>query len=323
MKRFTVLTLLVLLTGWTATADNFDSFIREIPMPRAIDANNNVSNPHSVLYDDDIERINTLLNQLEDSTGIQTAVVAIDSIGEGMTDRTLATAIFEAWGIGEKGKDNGLLILLIVDPDYRRITFETGYGLEGDLPDAICKRIQTQHMVPLLKDNLFSKAMVAGVEAVCTRLCPNISSISSGNDNDSANYSNTEYVGEPFSIPVSLCIIFGFVGLLWLCSWMLFRRSANKQRNTRRMFITLFVISSVLIYWITDSLLETERNLTTVLDSIATSIFILLFLIVFIPLALLGKGRGGRTGGGGGSYGGGGGSYGGGSSGGGGASSSF
>ena len=71
-------------------------------------------------------------------------------------------------GSREKEKNNGLVILLVTD--QRCIQFYTGYGLEGDLPDAICKRIQTKYMIPYLKDGNWDAGMVAGVKAVCSRL---------------------------------------------------------------------------------------------------------------------------------------------------------
>lgn len=71
-------------------------------------------------------------------------------------------------GCGKERKNNGLVILLVTD--QRCIQFYTGYGLEGDLPDAICKRIQTRDMIPYLKDGNWDAGMVAGVRAVCGRL---------------------------------------------------------------------------------------------------------------------------------------------------------
>lgn len=71
-------------------------------------------------------------------------------------------------GSGQEKENNGLVILLVTD--QRCIQFYTGYGLEGDLPDAICKRIQTKYMIPYLKDSNWDAGMVAGVKAVCARL---------------------------------------------------------------------------------------------------------------------------------------------------------
>ena len=76
--------------------------------------------------------------------------------------------VIYAPGVGKAKNDNGLVVLLVTD--QRCIQMVTGYGLEGHLPDAICKRIQLNDMVPYLKDNRWSEGMVAGIQAVCKRL---------------------------------------------------------------------------------------------------------------------------------------------------------
>lgn len=67
-------------------------------------------------------------------------------------------------GVGQKNKDNGLVILLVTEE--RCIQFVTGYGLEGILPDALCKRIQTRYMNPYLSKGNWDAGMIAGVQAV-------------------------------------------------------------------------------------------------------------------------------------------------------------
>ena len=62
----------------------------------------------------------------------------------------------------------GLVILLATEE--RAVQFATGYGLEGDLPDAICKRIQQRYMVPYFKNDDWNTGMVEGVKAVAQRL---------------------------------------------------------------------------------------------------------------------------------------------------------
>src|ERR1035437_1132104 len=61
-------------------------------------------------------------------------------------------------------KDNGLLVLFVLD--QRKVTFETGYGLEGVLPDAICKRIQYQSMTPEFKNGNYDAGFLAGIQRI-------------------------------------------------------------------------------------------------------------------------------------------------------------
>ena len=94
---------------------------------------------------------------------IEVTVVALPSIGEDIPAE-FAHKHFEHWGIGKKADDNGLLILLVLD--QRKVTFATGYGLEGVLPDALCFRIQQNEMVPWFRKNDFDRGITEGVRAV-------------------------------------------------------------------------------------------------------------------------------------------------------------
>ena len=93
---------------------------------------------------------------LEQNTSAEMFVVAIKSSGQ-LSAKDYATEIFNKWKIGKKSTDNGLLILLSVDE--RRIEVETGYGLEGLLPDSKIGRILDEHAVPLLKEGKYGEAL--------------------------------------------------------------------------------------------------------------------------------------------------------------------
>lgn len=142
-----------------------DYTVKTIPNMRLTDRYNHVSNPDGIIRPDDVVRINGLLRTLEDSLDIEVAVVAVESIGDNDA-RMFATDLFQHWGIGKKGKDNGLLIQLVTEPSQRSVVFETGYGIEGVLPDAICKRLQQRYMLPDFKAGDYSEGMLKGVTAV-------------------------------------------------------------------------------------------------------------------------------------------------------------
>lgn len=150
--------------AWMANAAQAYT-IETIPNVRLTDGRNHVSNPDGILLPEHVARMNALLNQLEDSLGIEVAVVAVESIGD-HDARMFATDLFKYWGIGKKGEDNGLLIQLVTEPAQRSVVFETGYGIEGVLPDAICYRLQQRYMIPDLKNGNYSEGMLKGVAAV-------------------------------------------------------------------------------------------------------------------------------------------------------------
>ncbi|MFN3940996.1 MAG: TPM domain-containing protein, partial [Chitinophagales bacterium] len=107
--------------------------------------------------------VNSIIKDLEDSTTVQVGVVVINSIGNAVP-KEFATALFRHWGIGQAEKDNGLLILLVIN--QRRMEFEVGYGLEGILTDGICKRIQMEYMVPYAKQEDYNACVLNGVMEV-------------------------------------------------------------------------------------------------------------------------------------------------------------
>ena len=100
-----------------------------------------VSNPDNILSASAVATMDSILFALEQKTGIQTLVVAVTGI-EGGDCFDFAYRLGKEMGVGQKERDNGLVILL--STDERCIQFATGYGLEGVLPDAICKRIQSR-----------------------------------------------------------------------------------------------------------------------------------------------------------------------------------
>jgi uncharacterized protein len=126
-----------------------------------LSTNSYVSDPSGLLNDTTVARLNQWLGELESASTAQVAVVMLPSIGD--DDRfEFAQQLFRHWGIGQADKDNGLLILFILD--QRNIRFHTGYGLEGVLPDARCKQLQMQFMVPHFKAGDYNTGMWWGVQ---------------------------------------------------------------------------------------------------------------------------------------------------------------
>ena len=135
--------------------------VNDVPNPKVADANNFVSNPDGILSYATVRQINAALQSLETDTKAEVNVVMLNSIGsEDIFD--FGVQLFKKWGIGKKELDNGLLILFVLD--QRTVRFEVGYGLEGILPDAICKRIQMQAMIPEFKNGNYDAGILAGVE---------------------------------------------------------------------------------------------------------------------------------------------------------------
>lgn len=166
MKRLTLIGLLCFLLSmvtWAQTIYTPDN----LPKVHLQDKTRYVTDPDNILTPEARNNMDQMLYQLEQKTGIQTVVAVVQSIGE-TECFDFCHQLLNSWGVGQKGKDNGLVILLVTD--QRCIQFYTGYGLEGPLPDAICKRIQTRDMIPYLKDGRWSEGMEAGIRATCAHL---------------------------------------------------------------------------------------------------------------------------------------------------------
>jgi uncharacterized protein len=112
------------------------------------------------------DEINTLEHKLvayNDSTSSQVAIVLVKSLN-GYEVSDYAVKLAEQWGIGKKEKDNGVLILAAIDD--RKITIQTGYGMEGVLPDAICKRIIEQEIKPAFKSGNYYQGLDQATSAI-------------------------------------------------------------------------------------------------------------------------------------------------------------
>ncbi len=166
MKPFIITVLLTLALSITAQAQKTYT-PDNLPKVHLQDKTRYVTDPENILTPEARTNMDRMLYQLEQQTGIQTVVAVVPSIGEAECF-DFCHQLLNSWGVGQKDKDNGLVILLVTD--QRCIQFYTGYGLEGVLPDAICKRIQTRDMIPYLKDGRWSEGMEAGIRATCARL---------------------------------------------------------------------------------------------------------------------------------------------------------
>jgi uncharacterized protein len=113
------------------------------------------------------DRITPKLASLEAKSGIQLVVATVKSL-EGDEIEPYANALFRAWGLGEKQKNNG--VLLLVAPNEHKVRIEVGYGLEGTLTDALSKIIITNAMAPRFKTGDFGGGIERGVDDIITVL---------------------------------------------------------------------------------------------------------------------------------------------------------
>lgn len=137
MRKICWLWLVILLfTGWKVQGQD----IPPRPNPPRL-----VNDLAGVLLGDEAETLERKLRAYYDSTSTQIAIVTMNTIGD-YESSEVGLKILRDWGIGTKGKDNGILILAVIQD--RKIRIETGYGMEGVVPDAIANRIIDEALKP-------------------------------------------------------------------------------------------------------------------------------------------------------------------------------
>ena len=98
-----------------------------------------------------------------DSTSTQITVVIVPSV-EPYPMADYAFKLGREWGVGQEGKNNGIVLLWA--PDDRKVFIATGYGMEGAIPDAIAKRIVSQEIIPEFKNKMYYRGLDRGVDAI-------------------------------------------------------------------------------------------------------------------------------------------------------------
>jgi len=116
-----------------------------------------------VLKQETVESLEKMLKDYEDSTSNQIAILTVTSL-EGEVLEEYALKVAEKWKLGQKEKDNGVLLLIAVDDHEMRI--EVGHGLEGVLTDAMCNRIIRNEMAPNFRRGDFDAGVLAAITGI-------------------------------------------------------------------------------------------------------------------------------------------------------------
>lgn len=109
------------------------------------------------------QKLIQVTSELLQKTEVPVVVVTMPDIG-GEDYNEYANRLYQAWGIGKKGEDRGVLIF--VTAKERKMRIETGYGIEGLIPDGLAGEIRDQYMIPYLKQNRFGEGLLNGTLAI-------------------------------------------------------------------------------------------------------------------------------------------------------------
>ncbi|MFH1830013.1 MAG: TPM domain-containing protein [Pseudomonadota bacterium] len=148
-KLLTFLAVLIILPAAVLAA---------IPAPKGF-----VNDFANVLSADTKSKLEGMLSAFEKSTTNEIAVVTVPSL-DGEPVENVAVSLFKKWGIGKKGKDNGVLFL--VAPNERKMRIEVGYGLEGAINDALAGRIMDEAVIPRFKTGDMDSGIASGAMTI-------------------------------------------------------------------------------------------------------------------------------------------------------------
>lgn len=156
MKRFLLLLLLLI-----SLVNVFAQRVAVLPKPNPPRL---VADNANLLSDYDRSTLEQKLDDLNNNTSNQIAVVTIPTLGDETILEDYANALFRSWGIGNKKHNNGVLVLIVAND--HKIRIEVGYGLEGAIPDVTAKDIITNDLAPAFKLHDYYSGINAAVESL-------------------------------------------------------------------------------------------------------------------------------------------------------------
>jgi len=194
---FIVLVVVCLIATAVYGTDNF---------PRPVGAVNDFARVISERY---VQSMESLAREVLEKTGTSVVVVTMKEIG-GSDPADYSNRLYEAWGIGKKGEDKGVLIFLAVQE--KRIRIETGYGVEGILPDGLVGNILDQYVVPYLKQGDYSRGLSNAMVAVSSVIAKDAGVSLSGAPQMGRQPVSKKKGGSTFSLIMLLIVMFLLLG---------------------------------------------------------------------------------------------------------------
>jgi uncharacterized protein len=150
---------LLVALALTSTAHAADP---PIPQPQGF-----VTDSAGVIPADARQRMTRTIEALRAATGSEIAVLTVPTT-EPLDDFSYAMRVADAWKVGGKGQDTGVLILLATQD--RKLRILTGYGVEGILPDGLVGQIEDREILPSLRAGKFGEGLERGVAAIAQRI---------------------------------------------------------------------------------------------------------------------------------------------------------
>ncbi len=204
IKKIIFLSLISISFVFFATGQSNREFPRDYT-PRGW-----VNDYAGLLSQNDERYLNNKLGTYEDTTSTQIFIITLNAeMHKNMPVELMGATIGEEWNIGQRGEDNGLII--VVYPEEKKVTIQTGYGLEEHLPDALAKRIIENEIKPNFRDQRYAKGLDEASDVIFSLL--------------SGEFTAEEYRNQSAGSPVP----FGFLIILIL--FFIFFGQSRRRRS--------------------------------------------------------------------------------------------
>lgn len=230
MNKYLFTSLLTLFCIFFFSGSSISAEI-SFPEPRGL-----VNDFADVIPQPEEQEILAVTSELMEKTGIPIVVVTMPDVG-GEEYNDYANQLYEAWGIGKKGEDKGVLIFVTIKE--RKMRIETGYGVEGILPDGLAGEIRDSYMLPYLKQDRFGEGILNGTMAVAMIIAKASGVELTGYTQ--VNRPQTRINSRFYLLPIIIIILFLIMGGrgrggLWLLLPLLMGssgyRGSNRYRNS-------------------------------------------------------------------------------------------
>ena len=212
MKRITAFLIFILAASF--------SFAADIPAHKGW-----VNDYAGVISEKNIKTINEVAQDLKDKTGAEVAVLTVRSMAPYTSIEEFSMAVAEKWKVGEKGKDNGAIIVLAMDE--REIRIEVGYGLEGLINDGTAGEIIDKQIIPYFNGGDFGAGLRRGVCKIA-----NIIGTDMGVELDARTMVDN-------SKSEMFCMLI-FAGIMIYITIQMFRKMSGAKRYGRRYYGSAF-----------------------------------------------------------------------------------
>lgn len=166
MRKIIRLSIILLIALFLPLESAYGADGIKYPAPTA---SGYVNDYAQILNSDTEQSIISIGSELDSKTKAQVVVVTMNKLPQDVAIQEYANGLFREWGIGDEKLNNGILLIVNMDPNNRIARIEVGTGLEGAVPDAIANRILEDDILPFFKQGDYNSGILRGYHSLAQR----------------------------------------------------------------------------------------------------------------------------------------------------------